>query len=69
MYLRNFEIEHMRQKHPCLLNQLAGYGLTPTVDGRGYDASEDIPDAMFYAIRDAVIDAPDTRKKGGNNGK
>ncbi|MFH1760316.1 MAG: hypothetical protein ABIA63_04370 [bacterium] len=66
MYIRNFEIDHLREKHPQLLNQLAGYGLEPTPDGSGYNIAEYyISDTMFIAIIDGVLDAPDTRKKGG----
>lgn len=64
MYLRNFEIDHLRANHPALLDQANGYGMKAVADGRGYELNGDMPDALFSSIIDAIADAPDTRRKG-----
>jgi len=62
MYLRDFEIDHMREKHLQLLSQINGYGLVRV--GNGYELPESVlSDVMFQSIIEALKDAVDTRKK------
>jgi len=61
MYIREFEIEHMRDKHPQLLNQIAP-DLEQTKDTSGYELPDNtISNTLFVAITDAIKDAFNTR--------
>jgi len=63
MYIREFEIEHMRDKHPQLLNQIAP-DLEQTEDKSGYELPEStISDTRFIALMDAIEDAPGREAK------
>jgi len=57
MYLNNYEIQHLRKRHPCLLDQINGYGIEPVANGLGYDTTFDMSDSMFYSVITALKDA------------
>ena len=66
MYIRNFEIEHMRKKHPQLLNQISQLDMYEVKNKTGFEVPEkNISDVMFITIMDALQDAIDTRKAEG----
>ncbi len=62
MYLKNYEIKHLRENHPSLLGQINGHGLTRTKDRHGYDTTFDMSSSMFKAITKALENAVDTRR-------